>query len=73
MVEVMREVTQGLRIGAPVRHYCHADVVGIVQSYFYEKKVLHYVVEWFSEGWSPNVPAGTVVELPSEMLLLAAV
>ena len=71
MVEVMK--SQELRIGSPVRHYCHADVVGIVQSYFYEKKVLHYVVEWLSEGWSKNVRADTVVELPSEMHLLASV
>jgi len=57
-------------IGAPVKHYCR-NAVGVVQSYYFEEGRLHYVVEWLSEGIAPNVPRDAVVELPSEMHLLA--
>lgn len=58
------------RIGAPVRHYSRSNV-GVVQSYYFEGGRLYYVVDWLSEGISSNIPADAVVELPSEMHLLA--
>lgn len=48
-------------------------MVGTVVAYYFVQSRLHFVVDWVSEGFAPNVPSDAVVELPSEMHLIASV
>jgi len=61
-----------LRVGAPVQHRTRPDAVGVIERAFYDGSALYYVVEWLVEGFAPQIPAGWVRELPSEMHLLAS-
>lgn len=71
IVDEANFVPQALPAGTPVSHRDRPEAVGVIDGSYWEKNKLWYVVEWIVEGFSPQVKATWVRELPTEMHLLA--